>query len=303
MMPSTRTPTSPADRSHLLATARALATDAASAEVVRAWRQRGIESILLKGATTATWLYEHESRGYVDADLLVDPSHLMEAAAVLTELGFVPASGHFSDHAHPWIRSSDQAVVDLHVTVWGSTRSPQRVWDELRSWVEPLQLGPVRVLALRVPARALHLALHAAQHRDSPARRTDLRRALQRTSLADWRQAEQLADRIRALPIMAVGLELEPAGRELLRHLALTRAGLLVERQGASLAIGFARLRIAQGIRAKASLIAAAVAAEDEDAPDRRRLARARRVGWLLAGLPKTARSVWRARRHRTARS
>lgn len=294
-MPSTPTRISSADSSSRLITARALATDAACAEVVRSWRERGIESILLKGATTATWLYEHELRGYGDADLLVDPGRVMDAADVLAELGFAPATRHVSEHAHPWVRGSDQAVVDLHVTVWGSTRAPQRVWDELRQCAVPLRIGPVTVLALDVPARALHLALHAAQHPDSPGHRTDLKRALERVSISQWQDAEALADRIRALPLMAVGLDLEPAGRELLARLPLARAGLLAERDGASLAIGFARLARTRGVRAKVSLIAAAISA-DEDTPARLHRRLARRVGWLLGSLPRTARSMWRAR-------
>src|SRR5947209_9675557 len=168
-MPSTHTPISTPDSASRLATARALATDAACAEVVGAWRKRGIDSILLKGASTARWLYDHQPRGYVDADLLVDPRRVMDAAEVLSELGFVPAQQHFSVHAHPWVRSPDRAVVDLHVWIWGCNRSPGRIWDELRQWVETIQIGPVSVWALGVPAKSLHLALHAAQHRESPA--------------------------------------------------------------------------------------------------------------------------------------
>lgn len=292
-MSSTRTPTSTAERADLLATARALATDGACAEVVSAWRARGIDSVLVKGATTASWLYQHEARGYADGDLLVDPARIEDARDVLAELGFAPAPGHFSDHAHPWVRSFPAAVIDLHTTLWGATRAPERVWAELRGWTQPIRIGLTSVAALSVPARALHLALHAAQHGDSAARRGDLRRALERTSLAEWQAAEQLAERIWALPMMAVGLSLEPAGNRLLGRLPLARAGLLAERRHAPLAIGFARLRAAKGVRAKAAVLGAALV---PDRDDHARMPFARRLGWLLCGLPRTLLSLARDR-------
>ena len=300
-MSSTRTPTSTAEPAARLATARALATDAACAEVVAEWRARGIEAILLKGATTAAWLYKDEPRGYADGDLLVDPARLRDAEDVLIELGFAPAPGHCSDHAHPWVRTSPPAVIDLHKTLWGANRTPQHVWHELQSWIEPIHMGATTVSTLAVPVRALHLALHAAQHRDSPNRRRDLRRALERTSISQWQEAERLADRIWALPIMAAGLELEPVGKSILQHLPLARAGLVAEHRRAPLAIGFARVRMANGARAKAAVLAGALKADREDAAAHGHLAFVRRLGWLLAGLPGTALSLARERPFRAA--
>lgn len=280
----TNTPEFAAER---LATARALATDAACAVVIQAWRKRGIEAIVLKGPSTAEWLYRGECRPYQDADLLVSPDRRLEAGAALHELGFTPASQPDSEHAHPWVRRMDGCVIDLHTTVWGMNRRGVEVWRELECWVEPRFIGRVEVHVLGVPARALHLALHAAQHREVPKPRADLRRALDHTSLSDWRQAEQLAERVWALPLMALGLQLEPTGRTLLRELPLARAGLLAEVDNAPLAVGLTRLAAARGVRGKANVLAKGIAPGGRFGT---------RVRWLLTGLPGTVRSIRRAK-------
>src|SRR5207302_6268605 len=111
-----------------------------------------------KGPTTTEWLYPDQARGYADADLLVAPERVMDAAGALTELGFAPGKEHVSDHAHPWVRASDGATIDLHVTIWGPSRSAEAVWAELQQWTVPYRLGPVETSALSIPARALHIA-------------------------------------------------------------------------------------------------------------------------------------------------
>ncbi len=289
---------------NIIAAARALAVDAACAQVVRAWQERGIDPILLKGPTTAAWLYPAEPRGYNDADLLVAPDRVRETEAMLEELGFAPATQPDAEHSNQWTRGADGSIIDLHSTIWGTTRPPLHVWNELQGWVEPYRIGPVTSRALRLPARALHLALHAAQHPDVPKPREDLRRALERTSLSDWREAERLAERLWALPLMAYGLQLEPIGRELLGRLPLARAGLVAELEDAPLAIGFARLAATRGLRAKVELLAEGLVSpppqsRSNDAaptPPGRFRQEISRVRWLLAGLLPTIRSFRRAK-------
>jgi hypothetical protein len=226
------------------AVAHALAVDRLAAEVTTAWRAHGIEPILLKGASLATWLYADDVRPYGDADLLVDPERVWDAAAVLEQLGFAPVPHHVSLHAHPWIRP-DGATVDLHVRLYGVHASPSEVWLELQSSTETISLTSTAVRCLKLPARALHVAVHAAQHDDEQKPREDLRRALALTPMPVWREAERLADRIHGLPTMAMGLSLEPAGPALIERLPLVRAALLAETGSAPLAIGVARFAAA----------------------------------------------------------
>jgi hypothetical protein len=140
----------------VIETAQALATDAVCGQVVAAFEVKGIESIVLKGPTTAEWLYPDEVRGYADADLLIRPERVSQAAAVLERLGFTPFERYVSPHGHPWLRGSDGAEVDLHVTLWGPHRPAEVLWEELQGWVETRQIGGTRVRTLNLPGRALH---------------------------------------------------------------------------------------------------------------------------------------------------
>jgi hypothetical protein len=291
----------------LIATARALATDRVCADVVSRWRAEGIEEILLKGSTIADWLYPGEVRGYVDVDLLVAPERVMDAAALLARIGFVAVDRHVSLHAHPWVRASDDAQVDLHVTLWGASRSPDWVWRELQSWLEIRPVGRVPVRVLNLPARALHVALHAAQHGDVPKPREDLVRAVSRAPVGVWRDAERLAHRLGSLNEMAEALLLDPAGERLLQQLPLARAAAIAGRERAPLAIGFARLSEAPGWREKVAVLARAFFRPREELslslgglPDSRAglvAAYARNTASLLAATPGTLLALWRARR------
>ncbi len=241
------------ERSALVETAKWLAADAVCGEVVAAFKANGIDPILLKGSTFADWLYHDDVRPCGDVDLLVDPAQVMTAAAALTKLGFAPYPRHVSPHAHPWVRSSDGAELDLHISPFGPHRSAEYVWRVLQDWTEAKRVGGITVRVLNLPARALHVALHAEQHREHnpDKRREDLRRALEQTPFEVWVSAERLADQLWALAEMAIGLLLEPAGEKLVQRLPLVRAAAMVEHGHAPLALGFARIATAGGLAAK----------------------------------------------------
>lgn len=287
----------------LLETAHALATDAVCGEVAAALRAAGLDSIVLKGPTTAEWLYPNEVRGYADADLLISPATANRAAAVLEGLGFAPFAGYVSPHGHPWLRSADGAEVDLHITLWGPHRPMDRLWAELQNWVENRQIGGTQVRVLNLPGRALHIVLHAAQHRYNKTKpREDLRRALKRTPFDAWRDAERLADRLWALGEMADGLLLEPDGRQLLRRLPLARAAAEVNHEDVPLAIGFERIAQAPNSRAKVAVVARSLFPPREElgidgGGTRVALEYARRSLGLLARTPATIAGMRRLRR------
>jgi Uncharacterised nucleotidyltransferase len=214
--------------SAILSTALVLRVDGVTREVVTAMRDAGIRTVLLKGPSTAAWLYGgNAARPYGDSDLLVAPGSYPKAGDVLRELGFCPVADLWHSDSQEWLRSSDASCVDLHRSLIGVLASPQTVWDELARETETLGVGGIEVEVLRIPARALHVALHAAQHGVEAGRpREDLTRALRLADERVWRQAGDLAQRIDAVSAFAAGLRLDPAGGLLAERLKLPEGQL-----------------------------------------------------------------------------
>lgn len=200
----------------------ALSVDSVTAEVVTAMRYAGIRTLLLKGPSIAAWLYEvGGTRAYVDSDLLVPPESYGDAGDVLRELGFRPLDYSWHRDSQTWVRA-DSSPVDLHRSLIGVVTTPEVVWRELAAQPDALDLGGIEVEVLRVPARALHIALHAAQHGlDAPHPREDLARAVRVADEQVWREAADLARRINALPAFAAGLRLNPDGERLAERMKL----------------------------------------------------------------------------------
>jgi hypothetical protein len=252
-----------------LATARSLAVDRVTAEVVGALRAEGVYPILLKGPSIALWLYtDGAARAYVDSDLLVPPQRVGTAERVLQELGFRHKRADFEGpqrgqvHGRPWWRPTDRAEVDLHITLWGLGVSPAEAWARLVAHTEAMSVGGTTVQVLATPARALHLALHAAQHASPPARqpREDLARALEQLPEAAWVEAAALAEEIGAPHQLVQGLQTLPAGAALVDRLGFLdpRLAELAVLRGspAPLVVGVHRLAATRGVSRKLRLIA-----------------------------------------------
>lgn len=250
----------------LLATARSLAVDAVTAEVVRSFRDAGIEPILLKGPSLM-WLYDDgAARYYMDSDLLVRRDRLAEAEAVLGELGFarretpVMRPAREEPHSEPWFRGSDRGEVDLHSTLFGLGVSPAQAWATVSAETETMTVGGVEVLVLGMRARILLVALHAAQHGSEKAKPLeDLSRALARVPERQWANVAQLAADLHTTQNFSRGLRLLPEGDALAQRLGLVKAELAelaaMPDSPAALVMGLDRLAATRGVMAKGRLV------------------------------------------------
>lgn len=251
----------------VLLVAQSLLLDRKAATAADHLRAVGVQTILLKGAAIATWLYDDgELRPYSDIDLLVSPAQLHRAKQALAELGYQ----HLLEHADPCefgtkeqeLFGPGNVCIDLHHGLIGAEAPGQHCWDVLVRHTVPLRLADgTDVQVLDLPARAMHLALHAAQN--GPIDRkalADLERGLARVDRRDWLQAADLAEELGAAEAFAAGLRLLPAGEVLAEELSLTRrmtVELSLRTQSAPQhAIFFERLVNTPTTRARAALLA-----------------------------------------------
>lgn len=211
-----------------------LRVDRFAAEAVAALDAAGVDSILLKGASFATWLYPTGGRAYGDVDLLVPRSQVMRAAAVLNGLGYYDGQeGYSLIERHPeaseFVRPQQRVLIDLHTNLhW--LPDPDRTWSVLWRETEPMLFGDVPVRVLNAAGRAMHVALHAAHHGlagPQPHDRggqtgEDLRRALAVVSLVEWQRAHTIAIAIDAEAAFGFGLRLEAEGLPIADALGLT---------------------------------------------------------------------------------
>jgi hypothetical protein len=300
------------------AAARGLAADVVAAEVLAAFADRQISSLLLRGPAFQRWLFSpDEVRGYVDVDLLVCPADQARAEPVLRGLGFSPLveeselRGHRPLHATEWMRAEGVSV-DVHETVSGADAPPEVVWDALRAHAVVLEVGGVEARIPDAAGVALLVALHAAHHGVGLERcKADLRRALGRLSEQAWRDAAELADQIGATPAFAAGLSVDSRGRELAARLGLpSKRPVDVELRASSpppLALGLEWLARTPGVRAKTGLVVRTAFPTPGAMRAWRSRARRGRRGlavsyvthpfWLARHLPSSALALRRARR------
>ncbi|HEV2813820.1 MAG TPA: nucleotidyltransferase family protein, partial [Solirubrobacteraceae bacterium] len=225
-----RTPPTAAVTDSMLVNAMTLGIDLVSAEVLRAFGDAGVESILLKGPTLRRELYGDRPRPYSDTDLLVAPAGLDRAGAVLTALGFSLAVDHrrhavVEPHAQEWTRDEPIRVVDLHWRIPGVRLDAAQAWAVLSARTQPFALADAPARSLDRTGIALLVALHAANPASgSGLAASDLALAIERFDRETWDAAARLADRLDAREAMAAGLGTAPGGPQLARALLLPQA-------------------------------------------------------------------------------
>lgn len=295
-----------------------LRLDSAAAELFARFDRAGLNALLLKGRSISGWLYGvGEERRQTDCDLLVSPSHLIKAEEILLSLGYrrnwddrrMPS--WWREHAGEWLRERDGVVLDVHRTLAGLGVDPETAWRTLSRDTETVTVAGREVPVLGLPARALHLALHAAQHGvGSPPPIEDLLRALRIADDSIWRAAADLARELDALDAFTAGLQVHPDGVALARSLGLpsgvSREAALRASSPPPLALGFEQLARARGTLARIEILARKLVPpadfirhwDPRAERSRSALLRAyvRRPLWLLRRAPGGVRAWYRAR-------
>lgn len=287
----------------LHAAMRTLRIDATTAEVVRALRDQGVSSILLKGPSIARWIYDHATRSYGDCDLLVRRSDSETVEQTLRTLGFqrrglhsIP--GDWPRHAVVYRRGD--VMVDLHQTLLGVTADPERFWEALARHREQMRIAGADVDVLDPAGRAFVLALHSAKDgaRDEKPNR-DMERALEILPLDVWRAAAEIAAEVGGADAFAAGLRRCPAGREVSALLDLSsrvsREVALRENDPAALSAGIDWLLRSHGPRRKVALVARKIVPPPAFLRDWSPVARRGRWGLALAYLWRPLWLLWRA--------
>jgi hypothetical protein len=249
----------------LVQAVRCLALDRLAADLVGELEADGIPAIVLKGAAIATWLYrDRGERLYGDVDLLVPPGDWDRTAATLRRLGFADSLATMahprmeSITSYPWRRGADD--VDLHCNLWGIGVKPERAWEVLSSLTVPMKVGGREVRVLAPAPRAMHVALHVAQHGYGDAQpRRDLEAALDLLPHEIWIKAREVASELDALPGFSTGLRLSPRGAALTERLGVAGEAsveALLQVAHVPLAHGFEELATTPGLRGKLSVLA-----------------------------------------------
>jgi hypothetical protein len=192
-----------------------LHVDLATAECVAALTAAGVPHLLLKGPTTARWLYrDGVPRVYGDSDILVPPDERERAIHVLAALGFDDSQRGRPAHECGWVHATvlerpgrdGGDCVDLHHNLSHVPGDGTAVW---RALSRDTELTTVAGQPVRIPgeaARCLVLALHAAQHgRHEEKPLEDLRRALVIATPQAWEEARRLAAELGVAQAVEVG--------------------------------------------------------------------------------------------------
>lgn len=209
-----------ATRERVALLAISLQADLAAVELFSTLEDDGLDALLLRGAAVAQRLYDDDSRGYGDCDVLVPEKGRSAVEALLRRLGYASYTALASEQH--WHRQSDRAEVDLHRAVRGVHATHDVFWRAMWEHRDSIELRGQQIRVPDPPATALVVALHAAQHGAVVGHTTeDLSRALQRWDANVWSRAAGLAREVGALLEFRQALATLPAGIERLDELGL----------------------------------------------------------------------------------
>jgi Uncharacterised nucleotidyltransferase len=193
----------------LQAEAERLRLDLLAVQLSSGLSEAGLPHALLKGPSTANWLYD-PPRPYQDVDLLVPLSRVEQVVRVLSAAGLARSrSGVLGEEApHSWLlHSAEGFEVDLHISLPAVPADGDRLWHLMEPHVEPLVLDVGTLPALDEVGRCLVLALHCLMTPvGKPAE--DLKRARHVTDASTWAAVQELAVSLGVADLVEAGLSL-----------------------------------------------------------------------------------------------
>jgi hypothetical protein len=284
------------------------AIDASCVEAVAQFEAAGITVVLLKGPVTAEWLYgDGEPRWYNDCDLLLSEANLEAAGEVLTGLGYrrrprAPEDPALiaDEHSVVWFREHDDVAIELHWTLVGLQSSHEAAWAALSRDTLPITVNGMQMGSLSEPGRALHLALHLAQHGSTTQQPLeDLGRGVAKLSFDVWTAARELSARLFGDSAFAAGLRACPGGVELAERLQLPPATRYWTLRAQGAPRGAVRLRMltdAAGWRERWVILEEGFARYREFSEERRQLSGFARLRAGAVDLVAAVRAVTRSR-------
>jgi hypothetical protein len=183
---------------------------------------------MLKGAVFAHWLFDNPGeRVYGDCDVWVQPGQVDRAEQILSELGFeLFWDTEFLDKRprleRDWVRSADDARVDLHTTIPGVGTDAEETWAIMSRHRHEITISGSTITALDETANTLHAVLHLAQHGKRVGKpKEDLDRVFDKVSAEKWPEVASLASELDAVEWLSSGLRLHERGVPIAERLSL----------------------------------------------------------------------------------
>ena len=173
--------------------------DALTVEASRCLADAGIPHLLLKGPTTAQWLYD-PPRLYRDVDLLIQAKDARAATDSLRLAGIAaPVAGAMGEEAHhsQLLTTPHGLELDLHVALPSAPlptpADEQQLWSAIAAQIKPFTVQGFDVPAFGFPGRCVVIALHSLSALADSQAVEDLDRARRLAGNDVWAQALVLA--------------------------------------------------------------------------------------------------------------
>lgn len=138
--------------------------------VLKAFKNHGIATLVLKGASLAENFYPlPELRPYSDIDILINKQGLGKVKEILINLGYAPPEKNeekFNEtywYSQQFIKKENNMLLEIHWNIAQLKRYKikiDRIWDE----AVPIKIGDIETLMMSMEDLIIYQSLHLAYH-------------------------------------------------------------------------------------------------------------------------------------------